>query len=457
MSTRIIALVIATSCALASRALADDAPIDTPFSEPPAFQRRLTDLEAWIHDYARQHKGPQLVRDPTKFCAPFTDWDMQGTIASLWGELSNADRRDLFPGLASLVESCGYSQGSAKRAGFAIDYMYWNRVADTTGNEVADALLIRDIFHEVYVNQLSQQLIEQNAAALAARRPPPTKDFLTAQPTSRIALAKTAAAVVDAVSIMPSSNTRESFNAMVDLVNFRTGYLSPFGNGLLQILHSADDLRTLKEFYRYLLYVQRNPRLLGELHGGWHKLMQITTNNPEQATRVFGVMASLLYMPLEDLAPALAARGELKDDYVTALHNGAMAYYLINQLDERSAKNSNDDDHSLVYHFFYPDSYTTTNWKWYHWFNNAYMGCLVAKRGYPKNAVVSAAGLLATFYEGATLNMVIPARGAIGLDPRANPILESYQDVDENKAGAAYGAELCSHRSRAYVVTVTFN
>jgi hypothetical protein len=437
MSTRAFAVVVVVM--VCARASADSVTKPAAPGDAPVFDTRLTDLKAWVHGYAQRREGSLPFKDPTQFCTPFSDWDMQGKASALWGELAKTDRYDLLPQLAGLVELCRYSPGAAKRAGFVIDYLYWNRLADTTGYEVADALMIRDVFREIYINQLAQDAIAKNRDARATPPANPPNDFLTARPMSNVGLAKKASAVVNAFS----SAERASFDAMADLVNFREGYLTPFGNDLLQILRTPDDLRVLREFYSYLQDVQQHPRLLGELHGGWHKLMQITGNKAEQATRVFGVMASLLYLPLEDLAPALAARGQLQNEYIDALHDGSMAYYLINELDERSAKTSADDDHSLSYHFFYPDSYSSNDWKWYHWYNNAHLGCRVARRGFTKQAVANAADLLGKFYEAVTMNMVIPSRDTIGLDPRVNPILESYEDVRINRDGAAFGAEVC--------------
>jgi hypothetical protein len=432
MSTRALLVLLVSARAYA-------APTYVPLTDLPTFQARLSKLETWVHDYARHERGPSPLAEPAKFCGAFSDWDMQGTITAMWDELSPGPRSQLLPHLAGLVVRCGCSQGAAKRAGFIIDYMYWNQLADTTGYEVADALTVRDIFHEIYTNQLAQDLIKQNTAALA-HKAEPAKDFLTAPPMVHIGLARKAAAVLDAFS----ADDRHSFNAMTEVVNFREGYLTPFGNDLMRILESPSDRTVLKQFYSYLQYAVRTPKLLGERHGGWHELMRITSDNSEQATRVLGVMASLLYMPLEDLAPALASRGQLGGEIIEALHEGSMAYYLINQLDERAARTATDDDHSLVYHFFYPDDYQTKNWKWYHWFNNAHLGCSVARRGYAKDAVTSAARLLGAFYEAATLNLVIPARHTIGLEPRVAPILEGYQDVRINEEGAAFGAAACS-------------
>ncbi len=427
MSTNALLLLLAALRALAPSYVAT--------SDVPTFQDRLVRLEAWVHDYALHEQGPAPLAVPAKFCGAFSDWDMQGTITALWGELAQGDRHQLFPHLAGLVERCGYSQGAAKRAGFVIDYLYWNQLADTTGYEVSDALRVRDIFHEIYTNQLSQDLIKQNAAAVGHE--PPAKSFLTAPPMTNMRLARAAAAVLDAFS----ADERHAFAAMTEVVDFREGYLLPFGNDLMKILQTPDDRRLLREFYNYVQFVMRHPELLGEAHGGWHELMRLS--NPEQATRVLGVIGSLLYMPLEDLAPALAARGELSAEAIEALHEGSMAYYFINQLDERSAHTATDDDHSLVHHFFYPDAYETKNWKWYHWYNNAHIGCTVTRRGFARAAVAKAAHLLGALYEAATLNLVIPARGSIGLDPRVGPILESYQDIRINQEGAEFGAAAC--------------
>ena len=119
-----------------------------------------------------------------------------------------------------------------------------------------------------------------------------------------------------------------------------------------------------------------------------------------------------------------------------------MAYYRMNALDERSALTSEDGE-SLNYHFFYPREYSTTNWKFYHWFANAHLGCKLRQRGLSQNAVRFGANRLAAAYEFASLNLANPEREVMGLDPRIHPIVEGWRDVEINTQGAEYGARVC--------------
>ena len=438
-SVACLALAIAPSAEAGSPNVEAVVPRYMPQSTSQDLSMRLAQLEAWVDRVAGTVPSTFPLKDPRAFCTPFRDLEMPKMTAPLWSELSAIPRRQLIGQLARFVRFCEYSRGAGNRAGFLLDYLYWNRLADTTGYEVAQVLLARDVFYEIYVNQLSHVNVTTNEAARRDKGAPRPEDFLDAPPMARINWFRSFADFVNSFS----PNERRVFNVMLELVDFREGYLTPFGASIQKILESRDDVRVVEEFYAYLTYVRAHPALLGERHGGWHKLMALTGNVPAQAMRIFGVIASLVSMPLEEVAPALAFRGRLEPHLVQALHDGAMAYFVMNTLDEWAARPSKASTASLDYHFFYPDSFETTNWKWYHFYNQAWVGCELQRRGYPSEAIVASARLMATFYEGTTLNLAIPSRRTLSVDPRATPIVESNEDVNLNAQGARYGVEVC--------------
>jgi len=400
---------------------------------------RLAQLEAYVDQLAQGVGATFPLQDLRAFCTPFRDLEMPQMTDPLWRELSRIPRRQLIAQLARFVRACEYSRGAGNRAGFLLDYLYWNRLADTTGYEVAQVLVVRDVFYEIYVNQLTQVHVHTNDLARKQKGSPRPEDFLDAPPMARINWFRSFADFINSFS----PNERRVFNVMIELVDFREGYLTPFGAAIQKILENPDDVRVVEQFYAYLMYVRSHPALLAERHGGWHKLMALTGGSPSQAMRIFGVIASLVSMPLEEVAPALAFRGRLEPHIVQALHDGAMAYYVMNTLDEWAARPSPKSQVSLDYHFFYPDTFETTNWKWYHYYNQAWVGCELRRRGYPAEAIVASARLMATFYEGTTLNLAIPSRRTLSVDPRATPIVESNEDVVLNAQGARYGVEVC--------------
>jgi hypothetical protein len=208
------------------------------------------------------------------------------------------------------------------------------------------------------------------------------------------------------------------------------------------MIRDPEDLRVLAEFYKYEQHLRIHPELLKERHGGWHRLMAIVHGDAPRAIRTLGLLASVHLIVFRDLVPALARRGMLTPDVARAFYEASLSYFLVNEIDERSALNGKDE-HSLTYHFFFPDNYETDNWKWYHWYNNAYSACELRRKGYPKPAIVGAIGTVAFLYEGTELNMAIPWRETMKLDPRANPIVEGFADVRINQEGAAYGADVC--------------
>jgi hypothetical protein len=414
-----------------------------PQSSEENLGRRLGELAAYLRtlEATRRvaHEPYYFTPHAGRFCGPFEDFDMQRTTFAMWSDWQRVDKRDLLPLFARYIRECDYAEGAAKRAGYLLDTLYWNRLLDTTGYETRDMLTVRDAFYEIYINRLTAKSLAKNRQALAEPQELQKRweDFLAAPKMARIDYFRLITEAFNALS----PNERRVMNVMIELIDFREGFLTPFGNSLMKVLARPEDVALVRSFYDYLVYARYHRELLKERHGGWHRLMALSHGNPEQVVRVFGVMSALLYIPLEELAPSLAARGVFDAEKAEAMHNGSMAYYLMNELDEAAAEQV--DNETLAYHFFLPDGYVSSNWKFYHYFNNAYIGCELKKRGYPRSAILASARLLGTIYEGTTLNLAIPARYTLSVDPRITPIIESSEDVQLNADGAAFGAQIC--------------
>jgi hypothetical protein len=441
---RLLALVVFIAVVLGAPCTAAAQQAEPAYLAPNSrtnLEVRLGQLRSYVDLLSQTSKLDIKLSDPDAFCRPFANFDIQRTTHKLWGELSRIPRRELIAHFARYVARCGYSAGAGKRAGFFIDLLYWNRLEDTLGYTTTDVLLARDVFYEVYINQALQLQLRRNEEARQVRGLV-GNDFLDAAPMARVDLFKSAGDLLSAFS----PNQRRVFNVMLELVDFREGYLTPFGPALLRILSSPDDRRVVTEFYAYMHYARVHRELLAEPHGGYHRLLRATHGDQEQAMRIYGVLGALLYMPIEDLAPALATRARLTPEVTEALYEGSMAYYLINELDELAARPDASDRAAVRYHFFYPDGFETPNWKWYHFYNQAYVGCELHKRHFPDEAIVAGARLMAVLYEGTTLNLAIPSRGTLSVEPRAVPILESAEDVVLNAEGAGFGVRMCRGR-----------
>jgi hypothetical protein len=397
-------------------------------------QARYAQLVTYVDTLAGP-AAPFALRDREAFCAEFDVFDMLRRTDGLWPSVARLPRGELVAALLNMVRACAYSEGATRRSGYLLDYLYWNRLADTTGYEVADVLMIRNVLYELFFNRRAARLLE--AAAQATDFPP--VDVFDAGPMKRVRPFHS----VGSFPLVVTPASVRAFDELVSIVDFREGHLLPFRGALMRILESDADMNLLFSFYDYLLTVRSTPQLLAEPHGGWHALMRLSDNQPQRAFRVLGVLASLLYLPIDELGPALAARKLLTPNRLRALHAGGMAYYVINELDERAGRIHPGSPHEVTFDFFYPDTYSSTNWKWYHYFNNAFMGCELTRRGFATNNVRDAARTLAAIYEGITIHLAIPARHTIGLDPRVSPILEAEDDITINTDGAVFGAEAC--------------
>jgi hypothetical protein len=392
------------------------------------------------------HGGPGvycLDADPEK--APEL-WSRVGPAVekSLSGKKGRYD--GLIPGLAAINRACHHSDAAYRNSAFLIDYLYWNRMADLTGYEVADTLMFRDVFYEIYITAATRDLAATQLKTLELLKkgtipPPSKKDFLTSGPMSESGVLK---AIGMAITVLDPEN-QAAVEGITRQLNLRESSVVIFGNDILSSLQSPEDLRYMRDIYAYLITLQQDPRGLGVAHGGWKKLVALAHGDIERVIHVVGLLASMRFWELNEIGGALAARGALEPAQLVAMHDGAMAYFLLNQLDERSALDS-EDGHSIDYQFFYPDSYTTKNWKIYHWFSNAHMGCQMRKQGFSPRQIRFGASSLAKAYEYLTLNLAYPSRAYMNVDPRAIPEIEGYEDVRINTEGAVYGSELCNRK-----------
>lgn len=405
-----------------------------------AYASRAGHLERWLADFASRRPYEWRPENPHAFCTPFLDFDMQRTAHGWWRELERVPRDRLLEGLVGHVVRCRFTKGSTKRAGFLIDYLYWNELAGTLGHELGAALQVRDALYEHYAATLARDVLAVQLEVSQGHLPTTARgDFFDAPPMSRIRVYRRLGQALTALSF----DQRRVFNAVVDTVDFREGYLLPFGHRIRSLVDDPRDRAFAASVYRYLLHLRRHPELLAERHGGYRALVARAGGDEARVFRVLGVLSSLLYLPLQEFAPALAHRGVLSAEALEAVHDGTVAYYLINELDERAAVRAGDDGRSASHHFFYPPGYSTESWKWYHFFNNAHLACEFVRRRLPREAIVGGLTFLGMLYEGTTLNLTLPSRRTLSLEPRAHAMVESLDDVRTNRDGAEYGVTTC--------------
>ncbi len=446
MSTdpRLLGLACAVALALASGAARAQAPAAmTSPARPPSYlpmdsaanlQIRFVQLSSYVDSMAGA-PAPFALRDRDAYCAEFAVFDMLRKTDELWPSVKQLPRTSLLQAMANMIRACGYSEGATRRSGYLIDYLYWNRLADTTGYEVADVLVVRDTFYELFFNRRAARLLVEAEHANDTHPP----DIFDAPPMTRVRPFH----AVGSFPLVVTPAALRAFDQLVKTIDFREGHLLPFRAALMGVLRDDADLDLLFSFYDYLLSLRAQPQLLAERHGGWHALLRLSNGDSARVFRVLGVLSSLLYLPIDELGPALAARKLLTPARLRALHAGGMVYYLVNELDERAGRVLPNTPHEVTFDFFYPDTYSSTNWKWYHYFNNAYLGCELTRGGYAPLNVRAAAKTLAGIYEGITIHLAIPSRKTIGLDPRVNPVLEAMDDITMNEDGAVFGAEAC--------------
>ena len=418
-----------------------------PMNRTSALEIRVAQLQGYLAQIARPVPPNVRINNMGNFCGAFTFYDAASLPRPTWLTLTEIPRDRSVETFARLALDCqqdfvhdngDQGENGAFRAAWALDFLYFNRLADTTGHSVADVLAFRDGLNELYVATVLLRELGRSDAVRAGVYVEHAPDFLDAKGLSRADVLRRFAGLLSAFS----PQEQPVLDDFIQLLDLRQDYLAPFGRATLNMMDSPDDLRVLSAFFAYENHLRLHPELLAEPHGGWHRLMKITGNDARQAVRVLGLLASVHLIVFRDLVPALGQRGLLTPTVARAFYEASLSYFLVNELDERAAKNG-PNDHSLVYHFFFPDHYETGNWKWYHWYNNAYSGCELRRKGYPKAAIVGAIGSIGLLYEGMELNMAIPWRETMKLDPRVNPIVEGFDDVRINQDGAAYGAEIC--------------
>ena len=463
MLNRHIAIIIALLClALPSTVVADDG--DEAMAEErdhwSDFEDDLAHREAYIRsqlqplmldDVDRDAYLDQIDPQSMDYCHDFPTMDALAitsfvshgvpTWQTLWDASSpdNAGNRPRFvPELLALIDHCHFSRGAVFRSAFVLEYLYWNRKVDRVGMEVADALVYRDYFYELKFIRTAREKI-----AMARGEGPEESriktDFFEAD-EMRLAIFLRIFGHISA-AIPPSR--RRAYMAMVDILDIRRGSMIMFGSDILQLVDDGDDLEVMIQFYDYLVELQSNHHLLGEPHGGWNKLMEITDGDEMQGIRVLGLLAHLRVWILEEISEALIRRDALTPEMLRAFYGGANAYFMMNQLDERSAHDG-DDPYSLDYHFFFPPGYTSSDWKTYHWYANAHIGCRLAQQGFNKASAELATRRLAQAYEALTLNLAIPTKRAMNEEPRARAIIEGWEDVWMNAEGGEHGWKICA-------------
>lgn len=409
--------------------------------------------QAWVSQQARTIPADNAFLDLKGFCDKFSASEAMG----IWKHVDAAARRhlprgreSLIEGLAALVKKCGNGGQAALRAAFLLDYLYWNRLADLTGLEVADALAARDRFYELYHLATSSKIQRRNELALAASAAADgacvlEKDYFNTGPISGAGALRAFGKLVNAFD----GRGRQVIDAVTDTLDLHAGSSALlYGRDILEILDDPADLAAMNGIHEYLAELRAHPRLLGERHGGWKRILKICGGDRTRVVRLLGVLASMRYWPLDQIGAGLARRGKLSEEKLRALYQGSMAYFYLNQLDERSALDGRDES-SLEYHFFYPPGYSTSNWKIYHYYGNAHLGCELVKKGFSVKEARYGASRLALAYEAATLNLAGPSKLAIDVDPRVEPILEGYDDVGINTEGAEFGAKLCLAKKSA--------
>ncbi len=452
-----LAIVLMLAFVIVPTSVDADEPASQSADEWTDFENRLDERQRHIHrrlddirldDDRRRSFFARLDGDDFDFCSDFDEMDAlvrsNYTGVNMWQQLWSISRPEdglyrpsFVSELLALVEDCEFSRGALYRAAFILDYMYWNRMIDRVDMEVADGLEYRDYFYELKIQKSARKKIA------AARRADVGElrtagDFLEAPEMGATWVLKTFG---NLTTFFPPSR-RRAFMAVVEFLDLREDSLIMFGSSVLEVVDEPDDLALMVDFYDVLIELQQDHRPLGEAHGGWTTLMEMTDGDEVQAIRVVGLLASLRTWILEEISDALLAEDALTPEILEAFYAGANAYFLMNQLDERAAV-AGDDPYTLRYHYFYPPDYESTNWKVYHWFANAHLGCQLARRGKSVRSTETAIRRLAEGYEALTLNMAMPTKREMEEEPRARAIIEGWEDVDLNGEGGVHGWQWC--------------
>src|SRR5262249_32977069 len=147
-----VAFALVVSLAFLRPARAETAPTRPPallaMDSAANLEVRRVQLQAYVDRVAGPHAAPAF--DARALCAEFDVFDMLRKPEELWAQVSRVPRQNLVESLFDMVRSCGYSEGASRRSGYLLDFLYWNRLADTTGYEVADVLLLRDVLYEIF-------------------------------------------------------------------------------------------------------------------------------------------------------------------------------------------------------------------------------------------------------------------------------------------------------------------
>jgi len=350
------------------------------------------------------------------------------------------------PCMAALTQSCGFTIGSSYRSAFLLDWMYWNSKVDQLGREISEVLRTRDVFYEQKAIIEAREYIKLDQAIRSGKHPPEIESsFMN---IGEFPMAK----AIEYVAQKLDLKVIESVTEIIALQNHNTA-MQPliFKDDIWQVLHSPEDIQLIRAFYVFLKeHLRGDPkdpifrRQMAKRNGGWQKLTELARGDHERIFRVIGTLATQRSWALQKFADALAREGKLTSEQLLALHEGHMSYYLINQLDERTSRlKPNGID--VEYHYFYPPQYSTDNWKHYHWFANAHLGCqLVLRAGLSPESARLGTELLAMTYEYVTLNLTGPSMKAMGVDPRISPVLEGTRDIHINTQGGDFGARTCA-------------
>lgn len=403
---------------------------------------------------ARARYFARLDLDELDFCSNFDQTDILAsthfislsipTFKTLWAASlergPHGARPTFVPELVEHVERCDYTRGALYRAAFMLEYMYWNRMLDRVGMEVAEALRYRDYFYNLKFIDIAREKIAR--ARGEDDSPMRTRaDFFEA-PKMGLAFFLRAFGLVT-TSFPP--RRRRTFMAMIDILDIRRGSKIMFGSDLIAMLDAPEDLELAARYFEYMLELEAHPERLGVPHGGWYKLMELTGGDRARGLRVITLLSSLRGWVLEDLADALIKKGRLTPTQLRAFYSGANTYFMLHRFDELFALDGKDA-YTLRYHFFYPPDYEASNWKAYHWFANAHLGCRLARRGMDRRSVKISTRRLAQVYEAITLNLAIPTKRAIGEEPRARAIVEGWEDIILNEEGGDYGWGVCAKK-----------
>lgn len=395
-------------------------------------------LRAAMRQLAAGNPGPFGTNDA--FCEAL---DGRPDVPALWRRIVGRDaapprgRGGLAAALVARVVACEFSSGSAYRAADLLDYAHGNGLLDTLGESLEQALRARSMIVELWALSEASRQLERSLAITregATAAPATFLDLPRARGGPLLQLGKAAAAF--------SNEKRAVVGAMIEALDLRDGQAVLFAEDTLDLLRSPEDLAAVDEWFASLEDFRARRDLLGTPHGGWRRLLDAVRGDERRAVRILGALTALHLWPLQFVGRSLADTGRLSPEMARALYQGSTAFFLMNELDELSARPSPRST-SVAYHFFYPPGFESDNWKTYHFFANAYLGCKLSRKGFGRDAIHFGIRTLAQAYELIHLERDAAQRRAMEANFRANVILDSASDVDLNTAGGDFGASLC--------------